>query len=422
MSKAGTAPAVGTACDFDPKSLSVDEALRKIDAIVQPVAEVEQVALRDALGRILAADLISTLDVPAAPNSAMDGFAVAGADLPADGRRTLELIGTAWAGRPYPGPVAPGQAIRIMTGAPLPPGADTIVMQEDVTEAAGTISIGAGHRPGQHVRAAGEDLRRGEIALVAGRRVTPADIGLAASLGRSELRVYRRPRVAFLSTGDELRAIGETLRPGDVYDSNRYTLYGMLTGFGAEVVDLGVIRDDRDALRVALTGAARIADAVVSSAGASVGDADFVKQTLDDIGEVGFWKIAMKPGRPLAFGRIADALFFGLPGNPVSVMVTFHQFVRPALRKLMGENPAAPLRLQARAATALYKRPGRTEFQRGVLSRDADGQLRVTSTGGQGSGILSSMSQANCFIVLPAECGGVEAGAMVEVEPLTLSI
>ena len=304
-----------------------------------------------------------------------------------------------------------------MTGAVIPDRCDTVVMQEQAERIDDRIRLAPGQKPGQHVRLAGEDLAAGEIALVHGRCLLPSDLGMVASLGIGELAVLRKPRIAFFSNGDELRSIGETLALGDVYDSNRYTLHGMLTRLGVEFIDLGVIPDDRDRIRETFHRAAAIADVVITSAGASVGDADYVKEVLDEIGEVKFWKLAMKPGRPLSFGKIDHAHFFGLPGNPVSVMVTFYQFVLPALRQLMGEENWAPLRLPARTLNRLKKRPGRTEYQRGYLVQDAGGDLTVHSTGDQGSGILSSMSQANCFIVLDIDSDGAQVGDMVTVEP-----
>ena len=345
----------------------------------------------------------------------MDGYAVRAEDL--ESKQPLTVIGTAWAGKPYVGALAEGQCVRVMTGAIMPESSDTVVMQEQVELNDHKIRLAAGQKAGQHVRKAGEDLVRGQVALAGGRRLAPADLGLIASLGIGEVNVLRRPRVAFFSNGDELRSIGQTLSPGEVYDSNRYTLHGMLSRAGMALTDLGVVPDDREEICAAFQSATGIADVLITSAGASVGDADFIQEVLDELGEVHFWKIAMKPGRPLAFGRVGDALFFGLPGNPVSVMVTFYQFVLPALRRLAGERRIVPLRLHASTTTALRKRPGRTEFQRGILSQNSNGQLEVGITGGQGSGILSSMSEANCFIVLPAECDGVAAGQTVVVEP-----
>ncbi|MDH3693919.1 MAG: molybdopterin molybdotransferase MoeA [Gammaproteobacteria bacterium] len=403
--------------DFDPNSLAVEEALSRIESFIKPIVDSEQVAVRSALGRVLAQDVLSPIDVPQHDNSGMDGYAVVSDDLPASGTIKLEVVGTSWAGKPFAGAVQSGQCARIMTGGVLPAGTDAVVMQEHVEVAGDSVKIGTGHRKGQHVRYAGEDLATGAIALHAGHRITPSDLGLAASLGRIELRVFRKPRITFFSTGDELRSLGEALEEGEVYDSNRYTLFGMLTQLGVDFVDAGVVRDDQDELRDILARSAQTSDAIITSAGASVGDADFVQQTLTELGQVNFWKIAMKPGRPLAFGKIDNALFFGLPGNPVSVMVTFYQFVLPALRRLMGQLQTAPLRLQVKCASTLKKNPGRMEFQRGVLEVDKNGEMIVRSTGEQGSGILSSMTQANCFIVLPTTSDNVAAGDLVEIEP-----
>ena len=404
-------------CDdeLDPALLSVDEALAKITRAIAPLMTVEQLPLRTALGRILASDLHAPADVPNHTNSAMDGYAIRAADLGPD--TPLTVIGTAWAGKPHPGAVANGECVRIMTGAVMPKHADTVVMQEQVELLDDQIRVAPGQKTGQHVRHAGEDLAAGELALKAGQRLAPAALGLIASLGIAEVPVFRRPRVAFLSNGDELRSIGQPLNPGEVYHSNRYTLHGLLQRAGMDLVDLGVVPDDRAQIRSAFLSAASSADALITSAGASVGDADFIKDILDEVGEVSFWKIAMKPGRPLAFGRVGDALFFGLPGNPVSVMVTFYQFVLPALRRLSGETPVMTLRLTARTTNRVRKRPGRTEFQRGVLTQTPDGDLEVSVTGEQGSGILSSMSEANCFILLPTDCDGVAPGQAVLVEP-----
>jgi len=291
-------------------------------------------------------------------------------------------------------------------------------MQELVTRD-GDVAIFSGvRRQGEHVREAGEDIRAGEVAVSAGTLLMPAEIGILASLGISEVSVHRRPRVAFFSTGDELRSVGEPLGEGQIYDSNRYTLYGMLTRLGVEVIDMGVVRDDRDAVERAFEEASRRADAIVTTGGVSVGDADYVTQMLERTGSVGFWKVAMKPGRPLAFGRIGDALFFGLPGNPISTMATFYQLVQPALQAMAGMPDAAPpLTVSAVSLEALRKKPGRREFQRGVLARDEDGRLVVRSTGLQGSGVLSSMSVANCFIVLTEDAGPVAAGDEVLVQP-----
>ncbi|MDX1656870.1 MAG: molybdopterin molybdotransferase MoeA [Candidatus Competibacteraceae bacterium] len=403
--------------DYDPNSLPVSAALDRIDTLVEPVTGHERLALRQALGRVLAETITSPLDVPAHTNSAMDGYAVCSADLPGEGTGELAIIGSAFAGAPFQGQGKPGTTVRIMTGAVLPQGYDTVVMQEHVQRNGERLRIGSGHKPGQNVRQAGEDLARGGVVYRPGQLIRPAQLGVLASLGINELRVRRRPRVAFFSTGDELRCLGQSLGPGEIYDSNRYTLYGMLARLGVELLDMGVVRDDPQELEMALREASQAADAIITSGGVSVGEADFVKDILDRLGRVDFWKIAMKPGRPLAFGRVGEALFFGLPGNPVSVMVTFYQFVQPALRRMMGQLETREVRVQVPCLSRLKKRPGRTEFQRGVLEQQADGSLVVRSTGQQGSGILSSVSQANCFIVLPEEWGEVAAGTLVEVQP-----
>ncbi len=403
--------------DYDPNSMPVDKARDLIRRFLEPVTGVEHVNIRAALGRILAQEVISPVDVPADDNSAMDGFALRHADLRDGAETTLNVVGSSYAGKPYAGTIAAGECIRIMTGGVVPPGMDTIVMQEHVRVADAKVTIGGGHRKNQNLRRAGEDLARGGIALPRGKLITPADIGLVASLGIAEAAVYRKLRVAFFSTGDELVSIGSPLGVGQIYDSNRYTLYGMLNRFGVDAIDMGVVRDDPALIERAFAEAASIADVVITSGGVSVGEADFIKDLLNKLGEVLFWKIAMKPGRPLAYGRIGRAHFFGLPGNPVSVMVTFYQFVRDALYVLMGRDPVPALpALKAVCTSALKKAPGRTEFQRGILTRDASGAWSVRVTGEQGSGILRSMSEANCFIILPADQGNTTAGAMVEVQ------
>jgi molybdopterin molybdotransferase len=403
--------------DYDPNSMPVAKARAFIHQFLAPIEGTVRVPIRSALGRVLAADIASPVDVPAHRNSAMDGWALRGADV--EGEATLEEIGASFAGKPFAGRVGKGQCVRIMTGGVVPEGADTVVMQERAKANGKSITFAAGQKMGQNVREAGEDLKRGSIALRKGRVVRPAELGLIASLGIGEVAVYRPLRVAFFSTGDELKSIGTTLGEGEIYDSNRYTLHGMLTRLGCDVLDMGVVRDDPSALEAAFREAAANADVVITSGGVSVGEADFVKSMLDRLGEVVFWKIAMKPGRPLAYGRIGGAHFFGLPGNPVSVMVTFYQFVRDALMVLMGMDPVMPVpTFRATCTGKLKKAPGRTEFQRGVLTRAADGSLTVKPTGEQGSGILKSMSDANCFIILDDSTGNVEPGASVEVQLL----
>jgi len=400
------------------KALPLEEARARIIGEIAPVVGQETVSLRDALGRVLAGEVRSGVDVPSHRNSAMDGFALAGTELPQTGAAAFEIVGTSWAGRPYVGAVGPGQCVRIMTGATLPDATDTVVMQEHVRRDGDRVVIEAGHRAGQNVRPVGEDIRCGELALGAGTLLRPAQLGLLASLGVGQVTVLRRPRVAIFSTGDELRSIGEDLALGQIYDSNRYTLHGMLTRLQVEVIDLGVVKDTREDTLRAFQSAAAQADAIVTSGGVSVGEADYVTETLERHGQIGFWKVAMKPGKPIAFGRFGPACFFGLPGNPVSVMVTFYQIVQPALRALMGAvDPDPPLLVRAVCETRLRKKPGRLEFQRGVFERQPSGAYRVRSSGHQGAGVLRSMSEANCFIILPLEQGDVEPGTEVEVQP-----
>jgi molybdopterin molybdotransferase len=404
---------------YDPDALPVRDAQRIISEFVRPVGATEQVALRAALGRVLAADIISPIDVPAHDNSAMDGYALRGSDLRVDADTRLAVIGTAFAGRAFDGAPQAGQCVRIMTGAVMPLGCDSVVPQEFVREDGDAILMAPGTiRPGDNRRLAGEDLKAGSAALTKGKVLRPADLGLLASLGVAEVPVQRRLRVAFFSTGDELRSIGQPLDEGCVYDSNRYTIYGMLQRLGCDLIDMGVVRDDPQALENALREACENADAIITSGGVSVGAADYTRTIMARLGDVTFWKIGMRPGRPLAFGRISSngrsAFLFGLPGNPVAVMVSFYFFARDALLRMMGAD--SPLELmKARSVAAIRKKPGRTEYQRGILSRGADGLPQVRITGAQGSGILRSMSEANCMVVLHDEQGGVQAGDMVDV-------
>lgn len=408
--------AVSCLDDYDPDSLAVDTAKALTRRLVAPVEGTQRLFVREALGRVLAQDVISAIDVPAHDNSAMDGYAVRAADLAAEGDTRLNLIGTALAGRAFDGRVDTGQCVRIMTGAIVPTGSDTIVIQEVVRTEGDAIVVPPGQRPGQNLRRVGEDLKAGMAALAAGRLIRPAELGLLASLGIAEVTVKRRLRVALFSTGDELISIGTPLQPGEVFDSNRYTLYGMLTRLGCDVLDMGVVRDDPEALEAAMLQASRNADAIITSGGVSVGEADFIHALMARLGEVLFWKIAMKPGRPMAFGRIGSAFLFGLPGNPVAVMVTFYQFVREALLKMMGVDPipALPV-MQVPCASTLKKYAGRTEFQRGVLYQE-NGRWQVRATGAQGSGVLRSMVEANCFIVLEQERATVKPGELVSVQ------
>ena len=404
--------------DYDPDALPVAKANEVIRSFVAPVSGVEKLPVRAALGRVLAKDIVSPINVPSHDNSAMDGYAVRNDDLGVHMPVTLTEIGTAYAGKEFTGEVGRGECVRVMTGAVMPKNTDTVVIQEAVAVDGKRISIPPGQEPGQNRRLAGEDLQKGKPALKAGTLLRPAELGLIASLGIGEISVRRKLKVAFFSTGDELVSVGKKLKAGEVYDSNRYTLWGMLQRLGCEVIDLGVVRDDPKKLEAAFRKAAASADAVVTSGGVSVGEADFTKQMMAKLGEVVFWKIAMRPGRPMAFGRIRTrgkaAYLFGLPGNPVAVMVTFYHFVRGALLHMMGRSDTDLPLLRAKSETALRKKPGRTEYQRGILEFK-NGEWSVRLTGAQGSGILHSMTEANCFVVLGHEQGSVKAGDYVEV-------
>jgi len=397
-------------------ALTVEQAHERVAASIRPVCGHETVAVRSALGRVLAADVVSSLNIPPNTNAAMDGYAFRGADLDSDGCAELALVGTAWAGHPLERSIGPGECARIMTGAPVPKGADSVVMQERTTGAGERIRI-EGAAAGDNVRAAGEDIAPGELALAAGTLVRPAELGVLASLGLTEVPVLRRPRVAVFATGDELFEPGQPLKSGGLYDSNRYTVWGMLTRLGMEIDDRGHLPDDRSAVEASLLAAAAENDAVITTGGVSVGEADHVGAVVREQGDVGFWQLRMKPGRPLNFGHFGDAMFFGLPGNPVSAMVTFYQFVQPALRRLAGAPYRVPAALRARAGCDFPKRPGRTEFQRAVLAQAADGTPSVAHTGHQGSGRLTSMARANCFVVIPADSAGFAEGEWVDVQP-----
>ncbi len=416
------ASVVSCLSDYDPNALPVAQAQAIMRDFVQPVTGVARVPIRSALDRVLAEDVLSSIDVPSHDNSAMDGFAFAGAELSRDGGRdelALRVIGTAYAGAAFDGAPGLGEAVRVMTGAVMPAGCDTVIPQEFTQGDATTVRFARDAvRTGDNRRLRGEDLAKGCAALTAGRILRPADIGLLASLGIAEVPVRRRLRVAFFSTGDELRSIGEPLDAGCVYDSNRYTLHGMLSRLGVELIDMGVVRDDPAALEAAFRTAAENADAIITSGGVSVGEADFTKQMMAQLGDVTFWKIAMRPGRPMAFGQIDSngqrAFLFGLPGNPVAVMVTFYHFVRGALLRMMGAAEAGAPLVPATSVAPIRKRPGRTEYQRGIATLNGSGQLEVRLTGQQGSGVLRSMSEANCFVVLAHEQGPVNAGDTVQ--------
>jgi molybdopterin molybdotransferase len=410
-------PVPSCADPSDPASISLSEALARIEARLLPVLACERLPIRECLGRVNNEAVKSPHNVPPSPNSAMDGFAIAIASLRQDGITELEEVGTAYAGLPFAGSCDKGQCVRIMTGALIPDGADAVIMQEQAeVDAAGKIRIDSDHRIGENIRQAGEDVRQGETVIEAGVRLNPADLGVLASLGLSQLQVKRKPVVAFFSTGDELVAVGESLEPGKIYDSNRYSLHGMLSRLAVDIIDLGVVRDNPDSMRDALTRAASQADLIISTGGVSVGEADYVKPALAELGTTEFWKIAIKPGRPLTFGQIGASIFMGLPGNPVAVMVTFSQFVEPAIEVLSGTRLRPPALFRARALDAMRKKPGRYEFQRGIATPAEDGHWQVRKTGKQGSGILTSMSRANCFIVLPDDNAGVEPGDEVSIQ------
>ena len=410
-----TLSTLATMEDYDPNSMPVEQARQLIKQFLAPVTEYATIKVQDAFHRTLAADVLSPMNVPPHDYSSMDGYAVRQADLNSDSN-TLHKIGTSFAGHAFEGIVSTGECVRIMTGATIPAGCDSVVMQEQVKADGDEIEIGSGHKCGQNIRLVGEDICQGQVVLTRGQLIRPAEMGLLASLGFAEISVYRKLKITIFSTGDELIQPGNSLSSGQIYDSNRYSLIGLLIELGVEIVDMGNIRDDKESIRAALLKASASSDAIITSGGASVGEADFIKPLLDEIGEVVFWKLAMKPGRPLAYGKIGDCHFFGLPGNPVAVMVTFLQFVRNALWVLMGQNPKPAFSFQAICTTAIKKSPGRTEYQRGILTQSNDGLWLVQTTGEQGSGILSSMSRANCFIVLPVEQGNVDKGGVVQIQ------
>jgi len=406
---------------YDPQALPANEVLNFLDRLVTPVHDSESVDIFAALGRVTAQDVISPINVPPHDNSAMDGFAFDGAQLRDTQGLSLKVVGTALAGKAWAGAVNAGECVKIMTGAIMPEGLNTVVPQELCHIApSDVVEIPAGLlKAGDNRRLCGEDIMQGQPALPKGALVTPAAAGLLASLGVPNVSVVRRLRVAYFSTGDEILSLGEAPREGAVYDSNRYTVYGMLQALGCEMIDMGVVKDNPDLLEKAFNQAAEQADAIITSGGVSVGEADFTKAMMKKLGDVVFWKIAMRPGRPMAVGRIQkgqrSAVLFGLPGNPVAVMVTFLAFVKPALLKMMGSTATPLPMLRARTQEVLRKKPGRTEYQRGIVSRNAQGELQVITTGNQGSGVLSSMVQANGLIVLSHQQGTAQLGDWVDV-------
>ncbi len=404
------------------KNLSVAQAGQAIRSALQPITGQEALPLHLALGRVLAVDVISPIDVPAHDNSAMDGYAFAGAALMPTGPTTLTSVGTLMAGAPWIGTLASGECLRIMTGAVMPAGLDTVVPLELCQVQSDAVRIEPGIiQPGENRRRRGEDLAAGRPALRAGRRLAPVDLGLIASLGVGQVRVFRRLRVALFSTGNELRTLGQAREPGCVYDSNRYSLMGALHRLGAEVIDLGLVADDPVALRQTLQRAVAEADVVLTSGGVSMGDADYTRDVLAELGQVAFWKVAMRPGRPFAFGPLrapagrSPVWLFALPGNPVAALVTFYVFAREALLQLAGAGPAPMPLLQARSLTAIRKRPGRSEFQRGIVEPAPAGGWQVRLTGSQGAGVLRSMSEANALVVLGHDQASVAEGELVDV-------
>ena len=404
--------------DFDQNSITTDQALKKIFNAISPIDENEIIPIRDALNRILGENIKSKINVPSARNSAMDGYAINKNDIPVDKTNTLKIIGKSLAGKPYINSIKKGECVRIMTGAVMPNEADTVVIQEhaSISESNTEIIIDNSTQPKANVRQAGEDISVGDIVLTKGKNLTPADIGLLASLGLSKISVVRKLKVAFFSTGDELRSINEKLNDGEIYDSNRYTLHAMLSRLNADIVDMGVVKDNKNLLVKAFDKANGKVDVLITSGGVSVGEADYIKDILQEHGNLNFWKVAIKPGRPLTFGNLGKTLFFGLPGNPVSVMVTFYQFVQPALKKLSGDNANLPLMMKVPCMSTLKKKPGRIEFQRGIIEKDDDNNIIVKKTGAQGSGILRSMSDANCFIVLSLNSNDTKPGDLVDVQ------
>lgn len=401
----------------NPSLLSVETTLENIKKSISPLVTTQTQNIRDALGHVLAQEVISTINVPPHRNSAMDGYAIRFDDINSHPDTKLEVVGRSFAGQPYTGKVEAGQCIRIMTGAMMPDECDTVIMQEQTERENDTILVIGSHRVDENARFPGEDIKQGSAILHPGKKITPADLGLLSSIGIAEVTTYRKPKVAFFSTGDELKSLGEELLPGEIYDSNRYTLFGMLKQMDVDILDLGVIADKKELIKQTLIDAAEQADMVLTSGGASVGEADYISEILNEIGKVNFWKIAMKPGKPLAFGHINKTPFFGLPGNPVSVMATCYLFVQPAIRYLKGLKEDNQLTLTATIQNNLKKAPGRTDFQRGILKQIENGELHVSTTGMQGSHILTSMSQANCFIVLDRDSGNISQGEQVVVLP-----
>ena len=417
------------ASDFEADALSVEDARKMIYQNLTPITGTEKCAIRSCLDRYLAEDIISPINVPSHTNSAMDGYAIAGKDLPTEEDKSYSIIGASFAGTPSDQTYQSGQVVRIMTGGVMPEGTDTVIMQEmvELSDDGASVIIKAEHKQGQNVRLPGEDIAKDSLLFLEGRKVSAADLGILASLGICECKVYRKPRVAFFSTGDELRSVGETLTEGQIYDSNRYTLFAMLKQLNVDFFDMGVVKDTPEAIETAMKEASEMADIVITSGGVSVGEADYIKPTLNKIGTMHFKKVRMKPGRPLTFGSLNQesknkSWLFGLPGNPVAVMITFLQFVQPAIYYLSSGQIKPNISLKAITQEKIYKRPGRTEFQRGIFEQQENGEIVVKRTGRQGSGILTSMSIANCFIYLAEESATIEVGESVQILPFSGSI
>lgn len=396
---------------------SVSQAIESMcQAVSNCLPSTERLPLTALDGRILALPISSSMTVPAFDNSAMDGYAIRFNDRSLLTSSGLKVVGEALAGHPYEGEILPGEAIRIFTGAQLPASLDTVIMQEEIDRSDDLIFTTAPIKEGQNVRYAGEDIAAGEQILVPGQRLTPLHIGLLASIGIAEVEVYKKLKVALFSSGDELCQPGEQRRSNQIYDSNRYALKAMLERLPVEVVHFQWLPDDYNTIRNAIATAANEADVIITSAGVSVGDADYTKQVIDELGEVGFWKVAMKPGKPFAFGKLKNSWFFGLPGNPVSAIATLDQLAQPALRSLCGEQYSPPAPLTAVATDTFKKRPGRTDFQR-VVIENASGQLNAAPYGNQGSALLRGFANAQGYAVLEAERGKVEVGEPISVQP-----
>jgi len=409
-------------CFVNENLLTLENALEKIVHAIKPIKGYEKKSLKNALGRVLAKAVYSPINIPPARNSAMDGYALIASDIKENQCFSLMQVGVSWAGKPFKGILAKGECVRIFTGAVVPDNADSVIMQEQVTVVEDKIHFPDNCLAFDNIRQAGGDIQQQGGLLEVGKKLTAVDLGLLASAGIHSVEIKRKLRLAYFSTGDELVAIGQSLKAGQIYDSNRYLLHGLLNDVNIDAIDLGVLADNKAQLEQAFSLAAKNYDVVITTGGASVGDADYIKETLEKLGQVNFWKIAMKPGKPVAFGHIGDCAFFGLPGNPVSVIATFDKVVKPALRKIMGLKTVLPLKINAVCDCELKKRAGREEYQRGILRQQSDGTFVVTSAGGQDSNILTAMSHANCYMVLPAETTEVQKGEKIWAEPFEVFI